>query len=70
MGAIPALLMAGHEPPCRQSPSRRRRARHRRVVRRYQPTLADLCLASVVAVMRVFKITVPDTPTIDRIVAP
>lgn len=33
------------------------------------PTLADICLASIVAVMRVFKITVPNTPTIDRIVA-
>lgn len=33
------------------------------------PTLADICLASIVAVMRVFKITVPDTPTLDRIVA-
>lgn len=32
------------------------------------PTLADICLASIVAVMRVFKITVPDTPTLDRIV--
>ncbi|WP_156481085.1 hypothetical protein [Variovorax sp. PAMC 28711] len=26
-------------------------------------------LASIVAVMRVFKVTVPSTPTIDRIVA-
>ncbi len=34
-----------------------------------QPTVADICLASVVAVMRVFKIAVPDTPTIDRIIA-
>jgi maleylacetoacetate isomerase len=33
------------------------------------PTMADICLASVVAVMRVFKIEVPDIPTIDRIVA-
>ncbi len=32
-----------------------------------QPTMADICLASIVAVMRVFKITVPHTPTIDRI---
>jgi maleylacetoacetate isomerase len=32
------------------------------------PTMADICLASVVAVMRVFKITVPGTPTIDRII--
>jgi maleylacetoacetate isomerase len=31
------------------------------------PTTADICLASIVAVMRVFKITVPDTPIIDRI---
>ena len=34
-----------------------------------QATLADICLASVVAVMRVLNITVPDTPTIDRIMA-
>jgi len=34
-----------------------------------QATMADICLASVVAVMQVFKISVPDTPTIDRIVA-
>ncbi|MES2739369.1 MAG: maleylacetoacetate isomerase [Pseudomonadota bacterium] len=33
------------------------------------PTIADICLASIVAVLRVFKIAVPDTPTIDRIVA-
>lgn len=33
------------------------------------PTMADICLASVIAVMRVFKIEVPHTPTIDRIVA-
>jgi maleylacetoacetate isomerase/maleylpyruvate isomerase len=33
------------------------------------PTTADICLASVVAVMRVFKIVVPGTPTVDRIVA-
>jgi maleylacetoacetate isomerase len=33
------------------------------------PGLADITLASIVAVMRVFKITVPDIPTIDRIVA-
>lgn len=32
------------------------------------PTMADICLASVVAVMRVFKIEVPNIPTIDRIV--
>lgn len=34
-----------------------------------QPGMADICLASVVAVMRVFKLAVADTPTIDRIVA-
>jgi maleylacetoacetate isomerase len=34
-----------------------------------QVTIADICLSSIIAVMRVFKITVPDTPTIDRIVA-
>ena len=33
------------------------------------PGIADICLASIVAVMRVFKITVPDVPTIDRIMA-
>lgn len=33
------------------------------------PTMADLALASVVAVTRVFKIVVPDIPTIDRIIA-
>lgn len=33
------------------------------------PGLADITLASIVAVLRVFKITVPDIPTIDRIVA-
>lgn len=33
------------------------------------PTMADICLASVVAVMQVFKIEVPNIPTIDRIVA-
>ena len=32
-------------------------------------TVADILLVSVVAVMRVFNISVPDTPTIDRIVA-
>jgi maleylacetoacetate isomerase len=32
-----------------------------------QPTMADICLASIVAITRVFKITVPDIPTIDRI---
>jgi maleylacetoacetate isomerase len=31
------------------------------------PTLADVCLASVVAVMRVFKISVVNTPAIDRV---
>jgi maleylacetoacetate isomerase len=31
--------------------------------------MADICLASVVAVMRVFKVEVPGIPTIDRIVA-
>ncbi len=34
-----------------------------------QVTLADVCLASITAVMKVFKITVPAIPTIDRIVA-
>ncbi len=34
-----------------------------------QPTIADICLASIIAVMRVFKMTAPDTPTIDRIIA-
>ena len=33
------------------------------------PTLADIVLASITAVMRVFKVTVAGTPTIDRIVA-
>lgn len=33
------------------------------------PTLADICLASIVVVMRVFKIEVANTPTIDRIMA-
>ena len=32
-------------------------------------TVADICLASVVAVMRVLKISVDNIPTIDRIVA-
>ena len=31
-------------------------------------TIADICLASVVAVMRVFKIPTQDTPVIDAIV--
>jgi maleylacetoacetate isomerase len=34
-----------------------------------EPTMADICLASIVAVTRVFKIAVPDVPTIDRIMA-
>ena len=33
------------------------------------PTMADICLASIIVVMRVFKITVPEIPTIDRIMA-
>jgi maleylacetoacetate isomerase len=32
-----------------------------------EPTMADICLASIVAITRVFKITIPDVPTIDRI---
>ena len=32
-------------------------------------TMADVCLASIIAVMRVFKITVEGVPTVDRIVA-
>lgn len=32
-------------------------------------TLADICLASIPAVMKTFKIEVPDIPTVDRIVA-
>ena len=32
-------------------------------------TIADICMASIVAVMRVFKITVPGTPTVDAIMA-
>jgi maleylacetoacetate isomerase len=31
------------------------------------PTMADICLASIVEMVRIFKITIPDTPTIDRI---
>ena len=31
--------------------------------------LADICLASIIVVMRIFKIEVADTPTIDRIMA-
>ena len=33
------------------------------------PTIADICLASIIAVTRIFKITVADIPTIDRIIA-
>jgi maleylacetoacetate isomerase len=33
------------------------------------PGMADICLASIVAVMRVFKIATSGTPTVDRIVA-
>ena len=33
------------------------------------PTMADIVLASITAVMRVFKISVAGTPTVDRIVA-
>lgn len=33
------------------------------------PTMADICLASIVAVLRIFKITVQDIPTINRIMA-
>ena len=32
-------------------------------------TIADICLASIVVVTRVFKISVPNIPTIDRIMA-
>lgn len=31
------------------------------------PTIADICLASIVAMTRIFNITVSDIPTIDRI---
>jgi glutathione S-transferase len=34
-----------------------------------QPGMADICLASVLAVMQVFQIEVRDIPTIERIVA-
>ena len=34
-----------------------------------QPTLADICLASIVVVTRVFKIEVPAIPTVNRIMA-
>jgi maleylacetoacetate isomerase len=33
------------------------------------PTIADICLASIVAVTRVFKIKIEDTPTVDRNIA-
>ncbi|MCB8884087.1 maleylacetoacetate isomerase [Acidisoma cellulosilytica] len=33
------------------------------------PTMADICLMSVVAVAKVFKIEVADIPTLDRIIA-
>jgi glutathione S-transferase len=33
------------------------------------PGMADICLASVVAVMRVFKIEIEDIPTVMRIMA-
>lgn len=32
-----------------------------------EPTMADICLASIVEMLRLFKITIADTPTIDRI---
>ena len=35
----------------------------------HTPGLADICLASVVAAARVFRIEVPGIPTVDRIVA-
>ena len=34
-----------------------------------EPTMADICLASIVVVTRVFKVAIPDVPTIDRIMA-
>jgi maleylacetoacetate isomerase len=34
-----------------------------------QPTLADICLASMFAVMRIFKISFDDIPTITRIMS-
>jgi maleylacetoacetate isomerase len=34
-----------------------------------RPTIADICLASVIAVVRVFKIDVTNIPTIDRVMA-
>jgi maleylacetoacetate isomerase len=33
------------------------------------PTMADICLASILVVMRVFKVDVPDIPTVQRIMA-
>ena len=33
------------------------------------PTIADICLASIVVVMRIFKIEVADIPTVHRIMA-
>ncbi len=33
------------------------------------PTIADICLASIIAVMRVFKIEVPGIPTVMRVMA-
>ncbi|MDQ7978561.1 maleylacetoacetate isomerase [Paraburkholderia sp. SARCC-3016] len=33
------------------------------------PTFADIALASIIAVMRVFQISIPNTPTVDRIIA-
>jgi len=33
------------------------------------PTLADICLASVVVVTRVFKIEIPDIPTVARVMS-
>ena len=33
------------------------------------PTIADICLASIIAVMRVFKIDVPGIPTVMQVMA-
>jgi maleylacetoacetate isomerase/maleylpyruvate isomerase len=33
------------------------------------PTIADICLASIIAVMRIFKIEVPGIPTVLRVMA-
>lgn len=33
------------------------------------PTIADICLASIIAVMRIFKIEVPSIPTVLRVMA-